>query len=86
MVTQQLQQNILKAIQQPPLDTVFGIKRLDCIFGHQIDNAYWPVKAHWRLFPKGYQYDNNLVHESVVLNGAKQRSCKVFFASNRTYT
>lgn len=78
VVTEQLQQNILKAIQQPPLDTVFGIKRLDCIFGHQIDNAYWPVKAHWRLFPKGYQYDNNLVHESVVLNGAKTEKLQGF--------
>ena len=74
VVTEELKHSILAAIQQPPAQTVFGIKRLDCIFGHQIDNAFWPVKAHWRLYPKSYQYNDNLVHESVDLkhNRAEQ--------------
>ena len=70
VVTEDLKKSILIEIQQPPKETVFGVKRLDCIFGHQIDNAYWPVKAHWRLYPKHYQYNDNLVHESVVLANA----------------
>lgn len=69
-VTPKLKQSILTVIKTPPANTVYGIKRLDFIFGHQIDNALWGVKAHWRLYPKTFNYDNNLVHESVVLDGA----------------
>ncbi len=69
-VTPRLKQSILNVINSEPQDTVYGIKRLDFVFGHQIDNALWSVKAHWRLYPKKFSYDNNLVHESVVLNGA----------------
>ena len=69
-ITDELKQSILAVIKNPPNDTVYGIKRIDCIFGHEIDNRLWAVKAHWRLYPKKYNYDNNLVHESVVLNGA----------------
>ena len=78
VVTEELKHSILAAIQQPPAQTVFGIKRLDCIFGHQIDNAFWPVKAHWRLYPKSYQYNDNLVHESVVLTDAITKTLSGF--------
>ncbi|MFB2538692.1 MULTISPECIES: glycosyltransferase family 2 protein [unclassified Acinetobacter] len=70
-VTPALKDSILKTIQNKPENTVYGIKRLDFVFGHQIDNALWGVKAHWRLYPATFGYDDNLVHESVVLNDAK---------------
>ena len=70
VVTNTLKNSILQTIKNPPANTVYGIKRLDFVFGHQIDNALWGVKAHWRLYPKHFGYDNNLVHESVVLTGA----------------
>ncbi|MDO4223900.1 MAG: glycosyltransferase family 2 protein [Acinetobacter sp.] len=70
-ITPALKDSILKVVQTEPQNTVYGIKRLDFVFGHQIDNALWGVKAHWRLYPKKFNYDNNLVHESVVLGDAK---------------
>ncbi len=69
-VTPQLKDSILKIISQKPNDTVYGIKRIDCIFGHEIDNRYWSLKAHWRLYPSRFSYNDNLVHESVILDGA----------------
>ena len=77
-ITEELKQSILKVIQNQPENTVYGIKRVDCIFGHEIDNRYWAIKAHWRLYPKSFQYNDNLVHESVVLNQAKTEALKGF--------
>ncbi|MDO4700409.1 MAG: glycosyltransferase family 2 protein [Moraxella sp.] len=70
VVTPTLKNSILQTINNAPANTVYGIKRLDFVFGQQIDNPYWGVKAHWRLYPKKFQYNNNLVHESVALDGA----------------
>ncbi len=78
VVTDVLKQSILKTIETQPQNMVFGIKRLDCIFGHQIDNAYWPVKAHWRLYPARFQYNDNLVHESVELLDAQTTALNGF--------
>lgn len=78
VITDELKQSILNAIQQQPDNTVYGIKRIDCIFGHTIDNPYWPVKAHWRLYPKRFQYNDNLVHESVDLQQAETKVLKGF--------
>ncbi|MDN5557008.1 MAG: glycosyltransferase family 2 protein, partial [Acinetobacter sp.] len=75
-ITPQLKQSILDVIVQPPANIVYGIKRIDCIFGHEIDNSYWALKAHWRLYPKTFQYNDNLVHESVELNGAVTQTLK----------
>ncbi|WP_066799756.1 glycosyltransferase family 2 protein [Moraxella oblonga] len=72
-ITPKLKNSILEAIKHKPDNTVYGIKRLDFVFGHCIDNPYWGVKAHWRLYPKHFNYDNNLVHESVVLNNAQTK-------------
>lgn len=69
-ISDELKASIRSVIATAPQNTVYGIKRLDFIFGHQIDNALWGVKAHWRLYPSAYGYDNNLVHESVVLGNA----------------
>ena len=58
-VTEALKQSILQVIQHKPENIVYGIKRIDCIFGHKIDNQYWALKAHWRLYPKHFQYNDN---------------------------
>lgn len=72
-ITPALRDSILEAIDNEPKNIVYGIKRIDCIFGHKIDNPYWPLKAHWRLYPKTFQYNDNLVHESVVLADAERK-------------
>lgn len=69
-LSDELKHSIRQVIENQPADTVYGIKRLDFIFGQQIDNALWGVKAHWRLYPSSFGYNDNLVHESVVLNQA----------------
>lgn len=80
-LTPQLKDSILEIISKKPNDTVYGIKRIDCIFGHEIDNRYWSLKAHWRLFPRRFSYNDNLVHESVILNGANTGTLNGFFTS-----
>ncbi|OOS05708.1 Glycosyltransferase involved in cell wall bisynthesis [Moraxella cuniculi DSM 21768] len=77
-ITDELRYSILAAIKQKPENTVYGIKRIDCIFGHEIDNRFWAIKAHWRLYPKHFGYNDNLVHESVVLNNAKTATLSGF--------
>jgi len=77
-VTPQLKESILKIITQKPDNKVYGVKRIDCIFGHEIDPSYWAIKAHWRLYPKHFSYNDNLVHESVVLNNAKTETLDGF--------
>lgn len=70
-ITPKLRDSILQVIQHAPANIVYGMKRVDCIFGHKIDNPYWPLKAHWRLYPKSFQYNSNTVHESVELHDAQ---------------
>ena len=53
-----------------PAGTIYGIRRLDNIFGEPIDHPRWRNKAHWRLYPRRYHYNANPVHESVELSGA----------------
>lgn len=77
-ITEELKQSILKVIQNQPANIVYGIKRVDCVFGHEIDNRYWSIKAHWRLYPKSFQYNDNLVHESIVLNQARTETLNGF--------
>ena len=85
-LTPQLKDSILEIISKKPNDTVYGIKRIDCIFGHEIDNRYWSLKAHWRLFPRGFSYNDNLVHESVVLNGANTGTLNGFLRHHTAET
>ena len=85
-ITDELKQSILKVIQNQPDNTVYGIKRIDCIFGHEIDNPHWAIKAHWRLYPKSFGYNDNLVHESVVLNDAKTAVLKGFMRHHTAET
>ena len=74
-VTPKLKKSIEKAISN--LDqTVYGIRRLDYLNHHLIDNPHWllPIKAHWRLYPKEhFQYHPSLVHESLDCKQAKRK-------------
>ena len=85
-ITDELKQSILAVIKNQPDNTVYGIKRIDCIFGHEIDNPHWAIKAHWRLYPKSFGYNDNLVHESVVLNDAKTAVLKGFMRHHTAET
>ena len=77
-ITPPLKQSILTAIQDKPADTVYGFKRLDFIFGHQIDNAFWGVKSYWRLYPKAFDFNDLTVHESLDTQNAKKVSLAGF--------
>jgi len=85
-VTPQLKESILHTISKKPNDIVYGIKRIDCIFGHAIDPTYWAIKAHWRLYPSHFFYNENLVHESVVLNDAKVKTLEGFLRHHTAET
>lgn len=71
-VSPELKDSILETIKHKPSDTVYGIRRIDYIFGHPIDNPKWviPIKAHWRLYPNHFTYNDNMVHESVDIRTA----------------
>lgn len=69
-VNPQLAESIQAVKKTQPDRTVYGIRRLDFVFGQQIDSALWGVKAHWRLYPARFRYDDSPVHESVMLQGA----------------
>ena len=56
--------------KEAPASTIYGIRRLDNLFGQPIDHPRWRNKAHWRLYPRHYHYNANPVHESVELAGA----------------
>lgn len=73
-VSPELKNSILSTTLQKPTDIVYGIRRIDYILGHPIDNPKWinPMKAHWRLYPKKFTYNDNRVHESVDIHLAKQ--------------
>lgn len=72
VVSSTLKDSILQATQNPPARTVYGVRRIDYIFGHPIDNATWlrALKAHWRLYPRQFGYNDNQVHESVDVSNA----------------
>lgn len=77
-ITPQLKQSILQIIHTKPDNTVYGLRRLDFIAGHQIDNPYWGVKSYWRLFPSSFGFNDLRVHESLDITGAKTASLAGF--------
>lgn len=80
-----LKSSILSIKHTKPGTIIYGIKLIDCVFGHEIDSRYWALKSHHRLYPSTYTFDDNLVHESVVLNGASVRAL-FGFARHHTAT
>lgn len=77
-ITPQLKQSILHIKNTKPNDTIYGFRNIDCICGHEIDSRHWHVKAHWRLYPCRFSFDDNFVHESLVLNGATTKALSGF--------
>lgn len=77
-ITDELKASIKQVVQNPPADTVYGLKRLDFIVGKQIDNPYWGVKPYWRLFPKKFGFNDLLVHESLDITNAKTQPLSGF--------
>lgn len=69
-VSVELKSSILDTITNEPRNDVYGIRRIDYIFDHPIDSPKWiiPIKAHWRLYPKKFTYNDNMVHESVDIS------------------
>lgn len=72
-VSLELKESILTAIQKKPADVVYGLRRIDYIFGHPVDNAKWLVslKPYWRLYPKKFSFNENMVHESLDITLTK---------------
>lgn len=73
-LTPEIKNDIARITREAPAQTVYGMRRLDCIFGQEIDSPLWRIKSHWRLYPKTFRFDDNLVHESLVLNGATTKT------------
>lgn len=72
-LTDELKNSILAIKQENPGNSVYSLRRLDCVFGKTIDSPYWinPVKAHKRLYPtKHYMFCDSPVHESLQTTGA----------------
>lgn len=66
----QLLQAIAQVRHEAPGNTVYGIRRIDEVFGHLIDYPRRGIKAHWRLYPRRFVYSESAVHESLQLEGA----------------
>lgn len=77
-ISEELKNSILAVTKTKPNNTVYGLKRLDFILGHQIDNPYWGVKSYWRLYPKRFNFNNLLVHESLDTQNANTQSLSGF--------
>ncbi|UJF23814.1 glycosyltransferase family 2 protein [Suttonella sp. R2A3] len=71
VVDKALAQVISQTINQQPAQTVYGLKRLDYIFGHRIDHPRWRVKPYWRLYPAAFQFNLDHVHESLDVGSAQ---------------
>lgn len=71
VISAELAQAIQRVIASAPNQTVYGIRRLDYVFGGRIDSPHWRNKAHWRLYPNTFHYNQNLVHESLELGDAQ---------------
>lgn len=61
---------ILQITNQPPQNTIYGMRNLDFIGHSRIDSPNVRLKAHWRLYPKRFGFDDALVHENLRLEGA----------------
>ncbi|WP_427981754.1 glycosyltransferase family 2 protein [Agarivorans sp.] len=71
-VDQQLKHNIQNMLLNPPSNTVFNLNELTWVFGRFLRHSGWYYR-HIRLYPRELTgYNDNLVHESVVIPTACQ--------------
>lgn len=62
-----LRENILAMLENPPQNTVYNLNELTWVFGRFLKHSGWYYR-HVRLYPnKLTQYNDNLVHESVII-------------------
>lgn len=62
-----LRENILTMLENPPQNTVYNLNELTWVFGRFLKHSGWYYR-HVRLYPnKLTQYNENLVHESVII-------------------
>ncbi|MGY5451313.1 glycosyltransferase family 2 protein [Agarivorans sp. MS3-6] len=62
-----LRDNIQKMLVNPPSNTVFNLNELTWVFGRFLKHSGWYYR-HIRLYPRQLtQYNDNLVHESVIV-------------------
>ncbi len=62
-----LRQNIEEMLNTPPANTVFNLNELTWVFGRFLKHSGWYYR-HIRLYPRELTgYNDNLVHESVVI-------------------
>ncbi|MDO6685731.1 MULTISPECIES: glycosyltransferase family 2 protein [unclassified Agarivorans] len=62
-----LRENIEKMLENPPADTVFNLNELTWVFGRFLKHSGWYYR-HVRLYPRELTtYNDNLVHESVIV-------------------
>ncbi|GGB03736.1 glycosyltransferase family 2 protein [Agarivorans gilvus] len=66
-IDEQLKQNIQNMLLNPPSNTVFNLNELTWVFGRFLKHSGWYYR-HIRLYPRELTtYNDNLVHESVVI-------------------
>ncbi|MGD8117149.1 glycosyltransferase family 2 protein [Vibrio sp. TRT 29B02] len=62
-----LRENILAMLENPPQNTVYNLNELTWVFGRFLKHSGWYYR-HVRLYPnKLTKYNDNLVHESVII-------------------
>ncbi|MEF1254482.1 glycosyltransferase family 2 protein [Vibrio sp. M260112] len=62
-----LRENILAMLENPPENTVYNLNELTWVFGRFLKHSGWYYR-HVRLYPnKLTKYNDNLVHESVII-------------------
>lgn len=67
-VTPELQQSITQVIEQKPSTVLYSLPRLSWVFGRYIHHCGWYPDRVVRLYPTHLtQYNDNLVHEKVVI-------------------
>ncbi|MGD8234191.1 glycosyltransferase family 2 protein [Vibrio sp. TRT 1302] len=66
-IDETLSQNILTMLENPPENTVYNLNELTWVFGRFLKHSGWYYR-HVRLYPnKLTKYNDNLVHESVII-------------------
>lgn len=66
-IDETLRQNILTMLENPPENTVYNLNELTWVFGRFLKHSGWYYR-HVRLYPnKLTKYNDNLVHESVII-------------------
>lgn len=66
-IDETLRENILAMLENPPQNTVYNLNELTWVFGRFLKHSGWYYR-HVRLYPnKLTQYNDNLVHESVII-------------------